>query len=165
MAVWQVNNLIYPRNNTDLVPPADIPASAKQDYVEAAMIVDASPRGAAALLRLCIEKICKDQGCKGDLNQMISELVTQHGLSPRVQKALDTVRVIGGQAVHPLQMDLRDDKETALNLFKIVDIIVRQVISDRLQVDSLYENLPESKREAIQARDMKVNNASTTQSS
>ena len=60
----------------------------RRDYEEASAILDASPRGAAALLRLAIEKLCKELGENGrDLNADIASLVRK-GLDPRVQKAL-----------------------------------------------------------------------------
>jgi hypothetical protein len=37
----------------------DMPEEVKFDYNEAALIVEKSPRAAAALLRLGIEKLCK----------------------------------------------------------------------------------------------------------
>jgi hypothetical protein len=44
---------------------------------------------------------------------------------------LDSVRVIGNDAVHPGVMELRDDKELVLKLFRILNIIVEETITDR----------------------------------
>jgi hypothetical protein len=90
-------------------PPAnpDLPEDIRGDYLEAQAIVGRSPRGAAALLRLCIQKLCKHLGEEGEhLWTDIGNLVRK-GLPPAVQEALDAVRVIGNEAVHPGQMDLR----------------------------------------------------------
>jgi hypothetical protein len=73
-----------------------------------------------------------------------------------VQKALDTVRVIGNDAVHPGTIDLRDDPATATALFKLVNIIVEKMISEPREIEDLYAGLPEAKREAIEQRDRKA---------
>ena len=88
---------------------------------ESRTILDLSPRGAAALLRLCIQKLCKQLGQPGkNINDDIAALV-KAGLDPKIQKALDIVRVIGNECVHPGTMDLRDDREIAAKLFVLVN--------------------------------------------
>jgi hypothetical protein len=89
-----------------------------------------------------------------DINDDIANLVKK-GLAPLVQKALDSVRVIGNEAVHPGKLDLKDDRDTATRLFKLVNIIAEQMISNPKHVDELYAKLPEAKREAIEKRDGK----------
>lgn len=97
--------------------------------------------------------LCKHLGKSGEeLNQDISSLVTD-GLNPIVQKSLDVVRVIGNESVHPGSIDLNDDKETAVRLFDLVNIICEQMITQPKQVEELYRKLPESKLDAIEKRD------------
>src|SRR5262249_34300435 len=123
------------------------------DFEEAREIVNASPRGAAALLRLSIQKLCTHLGEKGkNIDDDIAALV-QKGLNPLVQKALDIVRVIGNEAVHPGVLDLKDDRDTASKLFELVNSIADQMISHPKAVETLYEKLPEKKRKAIEERD------------
>ena len=113
-----------------------------------------SPRGAAALLRLAIQKMCKELGEAGEnLNNDIASLVKK-GLPPKVQQALDTVRVIGNNAVHPGQIDLRDDVEIANQLFGLLNLIAEVMITQPKHVESLYTSVvPESVRKAIKKRD------------
>jgi hypothetical protein len=120
--------------------------------------LDASPRGASALLRLAVQKLCKKLGENGEnINQDIASLVRK-GLDPRVQMALDVVRLIGNDAVHPGQIDLRDDRQTAEMLFGLVNLVCEKMISEPKHVDEVYAKLPESKRKAIEERDMSERN-------
>jgi len=152
---WQDGKMIYPVVGAAPIPNPDLPGDVKADYEEARSIASLSPRGAAALLRLAIQKLCRALGEKGeDLNNDIASLVKK-GLNGRVQKALDSVRVIGNEAVHPGQMDLRDDADTAGKLFGLVNVVADAMISQPKHVDEIYEGLPESKRKAIEGRDAK----------
>jgi Domain of unknown function (DUF4145) len=113
VALWMHSTMLYPRARYDTEPADDLPEDIKRDFNEAREILDRSPRGAAALLRLCIQKLCKHLGLPGKrIDDDIATLV-KGGLDSRVQKALDIVRVIGNEAVHPGTMDLRDDQKTA----------------------------------------------------
>ena len=63
-----------------------------------------------------------------------------------------SVRVIGNEAVHPGTIDLKDDRDSALNLFRLVNAIAEQMISHEKSVNDMYAMLPEGKRNAIEAR-------------
>ena len=105
------------------------------------------------MIRLTIQKLCDEHGQRGkNLDAAIKGLAEQ-GLNARVQKALHTVRVIGNNAVHPGQMDLKDDRETAECLFRLLNMIADRLISDPKQIDAIYENLPEDERKRIEKRD------------
>lgn len=112
-----------------------------------------SPRGAAALLRLCIQKLCKHLGESGEnLNNDIASLVKK-GLNPTIQKCLDTVRVIGNEAVHPGVLDLTDKADTVVSLFFLVNMVADAMITQPKTIGSLYESLPANKRDQIEQRD------------
>jgi hypothetical protein len=151
---WISDILIFPRREADVPEPnIDIPAHIRGDYEEAALVLSTSPRSAAALLRLVIQKLCAFLlGKEGDINAMIKELVTE-GLSIKVQRALDVVRVIGNEAVHPGTIDLKDDHDTATKLFTLVNIITETMISQPKHVEELYSSLPPSKLKGIEDRD------------
>jgi len=152
-SLWVNDRVLHPPLRFGIGPNVDLPADVLRDYDEARSIVDASPRGAAALLRLCIQKLCEHLGEPGEkINDDIASLVKK-GLDARVQMALDIVRVVGNDAVHPGQIDLRDDRETATKLFGLVNLIVERMISEPKHVSAMYAGLPESKRKAIEDRD------------
>lgn len=152
--VWVHEAMVYPLICTAPLPNADMPADVAADYNEARTILSLSPRGAAALLRLAIQKLCKHLGEKGEnINDDIKELVKK-GLSPVIQQALDLVRVVGNDAVHPGQIDLNDDTETAGKLFGLVNIIVQTMITDPREIQQLYDSVvPDGKKQAIAKRD------------
>lgn len=153
LAVWLQDKLIWPPLITVAPPNADLPEFIRSDYVEAAEIVRQSPRGAAALLRLAIQKICKELGEPGrNINDDIASLVRK-GLDSRVQQALDIVRVVGNNAVHPGNLDIQDDAETAERLFSLVNMIADIMISQPKSLDIMFNSLPEPARKAIAKRD------------
>jgi hypothetical protein len=155
-SVWVYDKLVFPESRHGPPPNPDMPANVRVDYEEASKILNLSPRGAAALLRLAIQKLCADLGETGEnINDDIASLVKK-GLPQRVQKALDSVRVIGNEAVHPGTIDLKDDTTTAAGLFRLVNIIVEQMISNQRHIDEFFEKLPEEKRKAIDKRDGKT---------
>ncbi len=153
ISIWIHDKQVYPQRGEAPIPNPDLSPDILTDYWEASTILDLSPRGAAALLRLAIQKLCKELGQSGkDLNQDIGALVDA-GLDPLIQKSLDAVRVVGNNAVHPGQIDLRDNKETVENLFNIVNLIAERMISIPKRVEELYSSLPKSSLDQIQKRD------------
>jgi len=153
-SIWIDKKLVFPLTKTAPLPNPDLPIEIKADFEEARDIVSNSPRGAAALLRLCIQKICKHLGESGvNINSDIAALVRK-GLSPKVQKALDIVRVVGNNAVHPGQIDLKDDVDTANKLFGLVNLIADVMITQPKHVDELFDFVvPDSAKNAISLRD------------
>lgn len=153
VSIWRHTSLIWPLKNEAPDPSPDLPEDARADYIEAGMVLGASPRSAAALLRQAVQRLCRFLGEKGKrIDEDIASLVTK-GLDPRVQKALDVVRVIGNNAVHPGQIDLKDDRSTAEKLFGLVNLIADIMISQPKHIDAMFDDLPEEARKAIEKRD------------
>lgn len=153
VAIWIYDRLAWPVVSSAPLANPDLPDDVRADYEEAGTLLELSPRGAAALLRLAIQKLCKELGEKGEnINDDIASLVKK-GLDPRVQKALDVVRVIGNQAVHPGHLDLRDDHATAEKLFGLVNIIADILISQPKHIAEVYGDLPPNALAAIKRRD------------
>ena len=156
VSIWIYDKLFYPQKGEAPAANPDLPEHIRRDYEEASSILDLSPRGAAALIRLAIQKLCKELGQPGkNINEDIGGLVA-NGLDVRIQKALDAVRVIGNNAVHPGQIDLRDDRTTAESLFRLTNLIAEKMISEPKHIDDVYSTLPENARKAIEARDGKT---------
>jgi len=152
-SLWQDEKMVYPDTSGVLPPNADLPDDIQTDYIEARSIVTSSPRGAAALLRLCIQKICIHLGEPGkNLNTDIGNLVKK-GLSKDIQKAFDILRVKGNNAVHPGEINLKDNQESALRFFKLVNFIAEEMITRPNELEKFYEELPAGAKEAIEKRD------------
>ncbi len=156
-SVWVHDRLIHPVvAHVGAEPNDDLDADIKRDFLEARSIIDQSPRGAAALLRLALQKLCKQLGESGkNIDDDIASLVSK-GMNPLIQKALDVVRVVGNEAVHPGSLDLRDDRDTALKLLTLLNSIAQQMITHPREVEALYGKLPEAKRAGIDARNAKA---------
>jgi hypothetical protein len=91
--IWIDGGMIYPDSSPATLPNPDLPAEIKADYEEARAIISRSPRGACAVLRLCVQKLCGFLGESGkDINADIAALVKK-SLNPKIQKSLDIVRV------------------------------------------------------------------------
>ena len=156
-SLWLDHRMIFPLSSTAPPPNPDLPDDIKMIYEEARGISQRSPRGAAALLRLAIEKLCK-QLCErigekgGSLNQNIAILV-KNDLPRKVQQLLDSVRVFGNDLVHSGEIVLDETEETSNLLFRLVNIVANRMITEQKEIDGVYDTLPKPKREAIEKRD------------
>jgi hypothetical protein len=152
-AVWVEDRRVYPVRETTIAAHEDMPPTIREDFDEAAAIVNKSPRGAAALMRLCIQKLMPVLGEKGEnINDDIASLV-QKGLESEIQQAMDVLRVIGNNAVHPGKIDLKDDKAIAVRLFELLNLIIERRITTPKRIASLYGTLPAGSIKAIEKRD------------
>lgn len=153
--VWYRQKLLYPFEGAIPSPPhPDLPEDARQDVEEARGIINLSPRSAAALLRLALEKLCNHLGAEGrSLDSKVGWLVENRRLDPMVQQALDVVRVVGNEAVHPGTLDLRDNVQDVTVLFGMINEIVEDLITRPKRIRERYEMLPEAKRKAAEKRD------------
>lgn len=139
--IWVDQQFVYPRVATTPPPNADLDEAIKSLYIEASNILQDSPKGAAALLRLALQKLLAQVGKSGkNINNDIKELVSE-GLNPRIQKALDILRVVGNNAVHPGEIDLDDNSEIATKLFDILNFIADELITKPKALDQLYSDI------------------------
>ena len=132
----------------------DVNTSTFKDFNEARRVFSVSARSSAALLRLVVQKLCRHLGYPGrNINTDIGSMVADGKLSPLVQQALDSVRVIGNEAVHPGQIDFDDNPEVALQLFTLINFIVSKMITEPRQIQEIYNNLPSEVLQGIERRD------------
>ena len=156
-SIWNEEVMVYPDFSNVEPPNEDLDDAIKDDYKEAASILQKSPRGAAALLRLCVQKLCIQLGEPGkNIDSDIGSLVKK-GLPVRIQQALDALRVIGNESVHPGTIDLRDDPAMAVALFKLLNKIAETMITEPREIQEIYDKIPDSKKSAIDKRDSDAN--------
>ncbi len=152
---WYQDRMIVPGEAP--VPPhqEDLPESCKDDYNEARDIVGRSPKAAAALMRLVVQKLMVELGQTGkNINDDIGALV-KAGMPVEVQKALDYCRVIGNNAVHPGEINIDDDPTVAHSLFEMVNFVVEDRITKPKKIAELYNKLPAGALKAVEKRDEK----------
>jgi len=157
ISLWVNQEIVYPKKTNISPPNEDMEEKIKELYIEASLIVIDSPKGATALLRLALQLLLKQLGKSGkNINNDIKELVSD-GLSPKIQQALDLLRVIGNNAVHPGQISLDDDRTIAFKLFHILNFIVDEMITKPKELELLYSDIiPEETKKHINQRDGKV---------
>lgn len=149
------DKLVFPRKLLVSAPNPDMPENCKADYEEARAVYNDSPRAAGALLRLALQRLMVHLGEDGkNINADIGKLVSK-GLPENVQKAMDVLRITGNSAVHPGEIRDEDMPEEVARLFKLLNFIVENRITEPQQLKSIYDGLPQSKKDAIDKRDGK----------
>nr|WP_278428383.1 DUF4145 domain-containing protein [Pantoea dispersa] len=152
-SIWYEEKMIYPLVQITPLANDDLPSDCLEIYNEARNISALSPKGAAALLRLCIQMLMPHLGQKGkNINDDIGALV-KAGLPVQVQKALDVCRVVGNNAVHPGEIIFDEDNQVVNTLFGLVNFIVDNQITQPKQLAAMYDALPEKARDGIEKRD------------
>ncbi len=152
--LWVNEEIVYPKIIALPPPNDDLNEDIKALYLEASSILLDSPKGAAALLRLALQKLLVQVGKGGkNINNDIKELVSE-GLRPEIQKALDLLRVIGNNAVHPGQINLKDNPHIAQKLFNILNFIAEELITKPKEVEKLFADvIPTETQDHIKQRD------------
>lgn len=146
--------MIYPDVKVNILPEADMPEDVKQDFEEAKSIYYQSPKSAAALLRLALQKLCKHLGESGEnINADLKSLVAKGTIALNITKAADTVRIVGNNAVHPGTMNDEDIDFIAGKMFNLINFIVKKTITEPKELEKIYEMTPESARAAVTRRD------------
>lgn len=156
ISLWVNQEMVYPKATLVSPPNDDLDAEIKNLYNEASAIVGDSAKGATALLRLALQLLLRQVGKSGkNINDDIKELVAE-GLSPKIQQALDLVRVVGNHAVHPGQIDLNDGQDIAMKLFQIMNFIADEMITKPKALEALYADvIPDETKVHIAQRDKK----------
>ena len=150
--LWADGRMVYPVSSIAPLPVENMPENVKEAFLEGRDVVNASPRAAAALLRIALLKLMIHLGESGkNLDDDIANLVRK-GLPKKIRKAVTAVRFIGSDAVRPGEIDSRDNTYAAVALCDLLNMIVEVMISQPKKVSELYGKLPSSKKRTTKKR-------------
>lgn len=101
----EVDIQAWPKDPARAKLPADVPQNLREDFREACLILNDSPKASAALSRRCLQQILRDNaGVKpGDLFDEIQQVLDSKTLPTYLAEPLDAVRHIGNFAAHPIK--------------------------------------------------------------
>lgn len=154
---WFGDRMIYPPARTGPEAHSDMPAEVLELYREAQAVASVSPRAAAVLLRVALERLMAGVGHEErSLNAAIRAYVAEGGVPTELQQAMDTVRVTGNDAAHPGSLRLDDTPGGVAALFEIVNELVDRLVGFKARMSRIYGNLDSAKRAEIDKRDGRV---------
>jgi len=124
--------IVYPRSSSRPPAPNEVDEGIRSLYDEASLIANDSPRAAGALLRRALQQIIHDTAGirKRDLNTEITELIDSNQLPSYITDILDSVRVVGNFAAHPI-------KSTSTG--SIIDVEIGEVELCFDVIDALFD--------------------------
>jgi hypothetical protein len=122
-SLWVSGLLVFP-TNIDKTPEL-----VEEDAEEATAILNKFPRGATALMRVCIQKLVPLLEENGrELNQRISSLVRK-GLEMEMQQAKEVLQVLRSDPVQLSQLESQADKETILRFLDSLKVVLERRMS------------------------------------
>jgi hypothetical protein len=125
-SLWVGGLLVFP-TKIDKTPEL-----VEEELEEAAAILNEFPRGATALMRVCIQKLVpllEDNG--KELNQRVSSLVRK-GLEMEMQQAKEVLQVLRSDPTQLNPLEPQADRETALRfLDSLKEVLERRMSQNR----------------------------------
>jgi hypothetical protein len=98
-------NLVRPKSSTHPPCPPQVPKEIAEDYTEACLILNDSPKASAAMSRRCLQNILRDPEAANaqqrDLADQIQHLLNSKTLPTYIANDIDAVRNTGNFAAHP----------------------------------------------------------------
>lgn len=147
--------------------PEYIPEQIRNDYKEACMIIDKSPKAAATLLRRCLQGMIHDFWgiVEKDLNAEITSL--QDKVTATQWQAIDRLRKLGNIGAHMekdvnLIIDIKPNE--ALQLKAVIELLLEKWYIARYEEEQLYNQIielsdtKEQERKAVKADEGVTNN-------
>ena len=152
MCLWVGDQLVWPKGVAGgSEPKLHAAPDVRRDHEEASQTLEASPRGAAELLRVAIQKLCKELGGSGESAKNDLASFAQEDVDARVHKVLDAIRIIESNAVRSGQIG-GGDRATAETLSGLVNLICEKMIMEPRHLQALYTKLREGAGSAMEQR-------------
>ncbi len=98
-------SLIRPKGMSRNPLPPEVPKEYNEDYVEACLVFNDSPKASAALSRRCLQMLLREKaGVKhSNLSNEIQEVIDSGKLPTTLSESIDAIRNIGNFAAHPIK--------------------------------------------------------------
>lgn len=97
-------DLVYPRSGTRSRAAPEVPREIADDFDEAGLVLDDSPKASAALSRRCLQAVLRDRGfTQHDLAKQIDSLLAAKALPSSLAENVDAIRNTGNFAAHPMK--------------------------------------------------------------
>jgi hypothetical protein len=134
---WQ---LVPPQKHQVRGWPESVPKVVRDDFTEACLIVDLSPKAAAALARRCLQGMIRDRyGIS--MKQLFKEIQALKGKVDEVTwQAIDALREIGNIGAHPEQIPdviIEIGREDAKQLIQFIERLIEEWYVLRHQKEAL----------------------------
>ena len=96
--------IVYPETTTRELPK-EVPSAYREEFEEATLAYEYSPKASAALSRRLLQKVLREELNikKKDLSLEIDEFIESSGAPAYLAGAIDAVRNVGNFAAHPLK--------------------------------------------------------------
>jgi hypothetical protein len=93
--------VVRPKNSKRSTVPQAVPKFIANDYNEACLVLNDSPKASAALSRRCLQNILREHST---LDKEIQEVLDRADLPSYLIESLDSIRNIGNFAAHPIKV-------------------------------------------------------------
>ena len=135
----------------DIVPravikqwPSYIPEQIRQDYEEACLILESSPKASATLLRRCLQGMIHDYWNIHEKNLNAEITALKDKVTPTQWKALDGLRKIGNIGAHmenDVNLIIDIDTNEAKSLLKLIELLMEKWYVARHDEEELFSNI------------------------
>lgn len=103
--IEQQRLLVYPKGSSRAPCPNEVPKEFAEDYTEACIVIQDSPKASAALSRRCLQHLLRKVAVvkPQDLFHEIQEVIDSGKLPSHLVECIDAIRNVGNFAAHPLK--------------------------------------------------------------
>ncbi len=146
-----------PLKNWQLIPdskakpfPSYVPKAILDDYNEACLIIDLSPKAAATLARRCLQGMIRNYWTVSGSNLYEEIDLIKEKVDPVTWKAVDGVRSLGNIGAH-MQKDInqiiRVDPGEAEKLIELIELLIKDWYITRHEREKMLESIINSAKQ------------------
>lgn len=134
--------------------PEYIPLSIRNDYEEACLIAQLSPKASATLSRRCLQGMIRDYWEVKNKKNLYEEITAiQDKVTPEVSRVLKGLKDLGNIGAHmekDINLIIDIDPEEAEKLIKLIEYLMKEWYINRYESEQLFNDIigiDESKKE------------------